>query len=555
MVAFATFAFYGAHAQEQHLLDGAQIHGNFDLYAQTYQEDSIIGAKDIPEKSGVNAFTNLIVTKGPFTAGIRVESYLPPVQGFDVRFGNQSVGVPYRFAQFSKDGLDITAGNFYEQFGSGMILRAYEERSLGIDNAFDGLRVKYSPYQGIYLKGLIGKQRYYWTKGDGTVRGIDGEVSFNELISKFEASKFRLTAGGSFVSKFQDAGVSSLDIPENVASFAGRMQMGYGGLSFTGEYVRKFNDPNGDNGFIYRDGQGLFLSATYSQKGFGINVSAKTIDNLGYRSDRNALLNDLFINYLPALTRQHTYTLASTLYPYATQPNGEIGIQTDIIYKIKKGSAIGGKYGTTIQINAALINGHDTNQISSATDLAQQVYLPNDPEREGYTTSLLSIGDKKYYQDFNIEIDRKFLKKYKMKFTYIYQEYNIDLIQGTATGHNVYAHIGVIEGLVKFTKKQSLRYELQHMFTEQDQGDWAFASLEYGYSPHWIVTVLNQYNYGNPVKKLQVHYPTVQVAYVHNANRIALSYGRQRAGIFCVGGVCRNVPAANGFTLAITSSF
>jgi len=34
-----------------------------------------------------------------------------------------------------------------------------------------------------------------------------------------------------------------------------------------------------------------------------------------------------------------------------------------------------------------------------------------------------------------------------------------------------------------------------------------------------------------------------------------VNYGRQRAGIFCVGGVCRQVPAANGLTLSVTSTF
>ena len=34
-----------------------------------------------------------------------------------------------------------------------------------------------------------------------------------------------------------------------------------------------------------------------------------------------------------------------------------------------------------------------------------------------------------------------------------------------------------------------------------------------------------------------------------------LSYGKQREGIICVGGVCRQVPAANGFSVTITSSF
>ncbi|MEJ6490989.1 MAG: DUF6029 family protein, partial [Flavobacteriales bacterium] len=43
--------------------------------------------------------------------------------------------------------------------------------------------------------------------------------------------------------------------------------------------------------------------------------------------------------------------------------------------------------------------------------------------------------------------------------------------------------------------------------------------------------------------------------YVREATRITLSYGRQRAGLFCVGGVCRFVPANNGLTLNFTQSF
>lgn len=559
LIAFASQVF--AQEESTGILDGAQIHGNFDLYAQQYNEDSIIGAALIPERSGINAFTNLIVTKGKFSAGVRLESYMPPVQGFDVRYGDRSVGIPFRYATFKEDKLEVTAGNFYEQFGNGLILRSYEERALGLDNAFDGLRVKYAPYQGVYLKALIGNQRFYWTKGDGVVRAFDGEVQMNELFKKYETSKLRLTLGGSFVSKYQEAPTTtSMDIPENVAGGAGRLLMNYGNFGFQAEYAFKGNDPTKSNNYIYRDGQGLFFTATYSQKGFGINLSAKTIDNMEFRSDREAGFNDLFINYLPALSRQHTYNLAATLYPYATQPNGEFGLQGDIIYKIKKGSKIGGKYGTTIQVNISAINSLKRNYLAHPDAdtargiLDQQVYLDDDVHREGYTTNLFNVGDEVYYRDYNIEIDRKFNKKFKLKATYVFLEYNIELIQFKVSP-NVQAHIAVVEGLNKFSRKHSLRWEVQHMTTEQDQGDWVFGLLEYSYSPHWIVTVLNQYNYGNKNKDLRVNYPTAQIVYINKVNRISVGYGRQRAGIFCVGGVCRNVPAANGLTVAITSSF
>ena len=45
------------------------------------------------------------------------------------------------------------------------------------------------------------------------------------------------------------------------------------------------------------------------------------------------------------------------------------------------------------------------------------------------------------------------------------------------------------------------------------------------------------------------------VELLKNATRIALSYGRQREGLLCVGGVCRYVPAATGASISISTSF
>ena len=79
--------------------------------------------------------------------------------------------------------------------------------------------------------------------------------------------------------------------------------------------------------------------------------------------------------------------------------------------------------------------------------------------------------------------------------------------------------------------------------------------IEWTPNTHIFIAVLDQYNYGNPVEKLKLHYLFVTAGYTSGPHRISMSYGKQRAGIFCVGGVCRNVPASNGFALSITSSF
>src|SRR5690606_32131456 len=134
---------------------------------------------------------NLIYTNGGFSAGMRYESYLPPLLGYPE--GYQGNGIMYRFASYQKDDLSITVGNFYEQFGTGLVLRTYEERGLGYDNALDGVRLKYKVYDGIRLTALTGRQRIFFDYGEGIVRGFDADINLNETFSEFfEGSKTRI---------------------------------------------------------------------------------------------------------------------------------------------------------------------------------------------------------------------------------------------------------------------------------------------------------------------------------------------------------------------------
>ena len=87
------------------------------------------------------------------------------------------------------------------------------------------------------------------------------------------------------------------------------------------------------------------------------------------------------------------------------------------------------------------------------------------------------------------------------------------------------------------------------------KGNWATALVEWWPNSNFFMAVYDQYNYGNPNEKLKIHYYLGTMGYNSGPHRITVSYGKQSAGIFCVGGVCRVVPASNGLTLSITSSF
>jgi len=519
---------------------GGQVHGNFSMDGQLYNDDEQIGAVKPPADFGLNAWTNLNYRSGNFEAGMRFESYEPALLGYPAGAAYKGTGIGYRYATFRKDGLEVTAGNFYEQFGQGLAFRTYEERSLGVDNAMDGVRVKFSPDTGIYLKGIIGTQRLAFDKGAiqgvGIVRGIDAEISLVEAFPRFfpdlAAKGNNLTVGGSFVSKFQPDQDPLLVLPENVGTWAARAHYTTAKWDLYSEYAYKINDPNGSNNEIYKPGQALMVNAAYSVRGLGINAGAHTYDNMVYQSDRGApTLFDLNINYLPTLAKQHSYNLPATLYPYATQPNGEVAYQGEVFYKFKRGSELGGKYGTKITLNW-----------SGAWSL-DSTAIPNDTVHyTGYRTNFFAMGERQYFSDFNVELRKKFSADWELALTYLNLVYDIETVQGKAGQPVVYANMFILEGLHNFNDRNSVRFELQQLSTKQDHGDWATALAEFTFSPHWFVAIMDQYNYGT-------------FGYIRGGSRFSFSYGRQRAGIFCVGGVCRVVPAANGLTASITTTF
>ena len=542
-------------------LNTGEIHGDFGLNLQSYQEDELIGATVADEVILNNAYLNLNYTKGNFATGLRYESYLNALADYDSEFkGN---GIPYKYATYSIDGLEVTVGNYYEQLGSGLIFRSYEEKGLGIDNAMDGVKLKYSPTQGTYLKTFIGKSRTHFTYSDGIFRGADLEININELLSS--ENKIKTILGGSFISRYQERSNLIFKIPQNVSAYAGRLNLMYGSWNYYGEYAYKINDPANvlsASKMNYARGKAFTQNITFSKRGFGVSAEIHRTDNMTFKSDRDKNGKAYLINYIPTLSKPHAYSLLA-LYPCATQADGEFGMQFDVFYKMKKGTFLGGKYGTKLAFNYSRINGLN----------GGNSFLNDNTE---HSPMLISIKNEElYFQDINLEINKKINKKIKANFVIANQTYNKDFLEGHVKGD-----YGVLNSTIlitdisyKIKRGHSLRMELQMLNSKQledysahvgsyengleepAEGDWGMGLLEYTISPHWFFTVQDMYNYGNELSKKQLHYLNLTAGFIKGANRFEIGYGKKREGIFCVGGVCKLVPSSNGFNLSISSSF
>ncbi|HOP02829.1 MAG TPA: DUF6029 family protein [Tenuifilaceae bacterium] len=529
--------------KSQEFIDNATVQGNIYSEANYYFTDTLIGAPEVPEYIRANIYGNVFYRYKGFNAGVRFEAYQPPLVGFDTRY--EGLGIAHRFASYSDDSYEVTIGNFYEQYGSGLILRAYEDKNLGIDNAFDGFRLLVRPANGLVVKGMIGKQRFFWDVGPGTVRGFDAEWSLLQTL--LPESSTNLTIGASAVSRYQSDKDPLFNFPENVAAFASRTSLYTGNYFFSAEYAWKVNDPSATNNNIYKNGQAVILSGSYSKKGIGVLLSAKYVDNMDFRSSRTATGNDLSISYIPAISYQHTYSLAAK-YPYATQPLGEVGAKAQVSYFIGRGTKVGGKYGTNIVFNASIANSIQKEKLHDTLEIGTQ-------GTKGYSAKFGSIGDEKYYHDLSVEINRKISKSVKIVAGAANQFYNKAIIEGHPDEEPVKAWVVYGDVSYRFLQNQNVRFELQHLSTKQDKGNWAMALVEYTFAPQWSFAVSDQYNYGNSDAKLRKHFYSFNVAVSKESNRISFFYGKQSDGVICVGGVCRKVPAAYAAGISYSKTF
>ena len=537
----------------------AQEEGNDNKYivSGSIQSDMLVPTGKQEDGSNedfrTNSYAEVNVMSKNLDFGARIEYLDHPLPGFEVDRGFKGWGLANIYAKMHTKDFEVTLGNYYEQFGSGFILRTYEERSLGIDNSLLGARIVAKPFKGVRIKALSGYQRHYWSYNDALVTGADLELSLDQWFKSFSDKGMNLTLGGSWVNKHESEGdndifvdaTHKLKLPVNVNAYDVRAMFQKGGLNILAEYAQKSQDPTFKNDYIYRKGYVGMLSASYSRKGMSMLVQAKRSDNFSFMSDRTETGSGSYINHLPAFTEDHTYTLAA-IYPYATNRNGEWAYQAQFGYNFKRKTAIGGKYGMNVKVNFSHVHAIDQSPRTSASmpDLAA-----GSKGTDGYGSAFWKWGDQTFYQDLNIQLERRFTKNFKLNLIYMNQFYNKTVVEGE--GGMIHSDIFVADGLFNLTPKTKLRTELQYLATADGEGDWAFALAELSLAPHWMFTASDTWNCG----ETKSHYWQTYVTYNIKSHRIQLGWGRTRAGYNCSGGVCRYIPQTKGFTLSYNYNF
>jgi len=538
--------------------------GEWGTLVGSVQTDNLLNAPKF-DKFQDNTYVDFNLNSKYIYAGLRFEYLQFPLPGYETDFAGYGIGNIFVKGKYKN--VELTLGNFYDQFGSGLIFRTYEERSLGVDNSLFGAHFKYNPYKGISLKLLGGEQRRYFAYNQSFVWGADAEINIDELIKNFQNNGIYWSFGASFVSRHEKIEnmfffnekaqtIERLNLPQNVGAGDFRTRFQSGNISISAEYAIKSQDPSVDNGYIYHKGNAALASFSYSKKGISALLQAKRSDNMSFRSRRSMTGISSFVNHLPAFAQQQTYALPA-IYPYATQPGGEWAFQGDFSYTFARKTALGGAYGTLIRLNASHIRAIKKNEIEGTSFISNT--------KNEYTSAFFAMGKDLYYQDINLTIDKKINSKLKLTAMYMFQKYNPKIIINEDE-NMITSHIFVTEGKFNINKKLTLRSELQYLCASKyspfegkekvpeertNKGDWAFALVELSVAPSFMVAVQDMWNVGETKK----HYYMATGAYSFKSHRIQLGFGKTRAGYDCSGGVCRFVPETYGARLSYNYTF
>jgi len=528
------------------------VHGSVQADIVFPEIDHEIGA-DGPydQKILFNTYADVNMASRYVDAGLRAEFMKWPLPGYEKDFAGW--GLSNFFVKGKYKGFELTGGDFYEQFGSGFILRTYEERALGIDNAIRGGRLKINAVKGLNLTLLGGVQRRYWDwSKHSQVYGANAEVYMNDYLKSMQEHGATWMIGGSYVLKherdeevFLSGTNYYLNLPNFVNAVDVRSSFSSGPWSVLAEFAWKGQDPSFDNDYTYGDGTAYMISGSYSKKGISAMLQAKRSYNMSFRSQRSVDGISAFINNMPAFTYTHTYSLPA-LYPYATQnADGEWAYQGSFSYMFPRKSPLGGRYGTKLTINASYVAG-----LAAGPE-------PKNPLNgsmmgtNGNPAPFFKIGACNYY-DINVQIEKRFSAPFTMTFMYMNQLFNNEVGKIVETDEKyIRTNILVADAKWKINRKFTLRGELQYLFTKQDQKDWAYGLAEFSWTPYLMFSVSDMWNCGDT----GTHYYMFGVTGSYRNNRLMLSYGRTRAGYDCSGGLCRPVPSMHGFKINYTYNF
>ncbi|HMQ06621.1 MAG TPA: DUF6029 family protein [Saprospiraceae bacterium] len=520
-----------------------RISGVLENNINQFIRDSLIGAEGIPQYEnndlGGELWFDLNASYKGIRAGIRLDAFrnsnlLNPNDSYT----EAGLGRFYISGDIGK--LSLYTGYIYDQIGSGIIFRSYQERPLLIDNALVGGMARYTINDRFSITGYYGGQKQLFGLYPNLIRGFSADGYFE--IGKEE--KITMAPGIGYINRLlSDSNMDGIVdvlrtyLEEDRVTPRFNVYMGtlyntltYKAITWYVEGAVKspdlFFDPNairteitGRKAFgkyVRKPGTVFYTSLSMGLKNLGITMEGKRTRNFNVRIDPLQRQNFGLLSFIPPMNQQSTYRLLSRYNP-ATQEISEMAWQLDIQHKF-------------------------SNAFRWSFNLSDIYTLENKPLFKEFYFSMQYNKGRKWQWIQGIQI----------------LEYNQEIYEVKPGVPMLRAYVPFADFLYRFKSNLALRSELQYMHTRQDYGSWLFFLQEWTLAPHWQFELSGMYNIQpatasptDPVtgEKLKILYPNIGTTFSHGAKRISLRYVKQVEGVVCTGGICRLEPAFSGIRM------
>jgi hypothetical protein len=418
--------------------------------------------------------------------------------------------ITQRALRFGKDRLSFTAGNFYEIFGRGLLLRTYEIPGTILEDL--GLRTRYGFYRDvdgfllkyqtplIEVKALRGRPLFnmlpptfsYSDRHPNLLQGMETNIRFLQGWS----------AGGSYLRNSRDDQVSrysTVFVSGNVSS----------AIQFYSEFAQQLGGGYELFDFSDRSAHAFYAGANYASGPFGLSLEGKDYNDF-----------TLFFNDPPPLVREHSYIVLNRS-THILQPRNETGWQAEAFLRAGPGH--------TLTANATRAENNFGSKTVFQEYFAEFEYLLDDQ------MSIKAFADRSE-DPFNLEENRNAAGLYVQKewqnnwgtiLDVDSQEFERSL-SPVQQVRNCYAAFTLARA-PKFSAAVIWENTTDPLLTDDPRTE----TVETG-ARHWLAGTFS---------------------YQSRRQLVSMFYGKRRGGPACTSGICYEVLDFEGFEMRVTSNF
>lgn len=470
--------------------------------------------------------------------------------------GRSFQGLRRRWIQYKKDRVELQAGDVTALFGRGLAVNLFEARTLNYDTWLDGI---YGQYEYLWpkeanalrpsvgIQAVAGKLDYFDILHDISNPNPDMRISARAANGEVGLLGRQVVLGASFLQAnteqdrmlFTNRVTTEREINQPdvyLSFFTGEFE---GFLEYS-EARSTLNRLDNKDTSVNHKGAAVYGSLSYANEDFGLTLEYKdyryNLPTLG--SPFTQYFNKLPLSSPPEVAKEHVYTSISRL-THAVNFNDEFGWQLELNVTavqdidLNIGASAASRHRAFADVTDS--NGFRRVTLESISIIPEFKDVRYFPFWEAFAEVQLNMSDLEYAK-FALHRTSNFDNNYLKMATTL---------------------VGKLQ--IMATETQSFLAILEHQWvyeegrtTEDKTYLNELVTMQYSLTPTFLVGGI--FDYSTRYEKPHHIWPQGFVSIrIGDSHTLLASYGSERGGLNCTGGICRVVPAFEGLRFTLTS--